>query len=149
MKIIAVTPAASIEPNVLRLRNATIIPEASSARIKPEQQQAADEAELLGQHGEDEIGVFLRQEIKLVLRALQVALADQPARTDGDHRLQDVIAGAQRILRRIEERQDAPLLVIVHEMPRQRRCRHGADGQRDEIAPLHAGQETHDGADYA
>ena len=48
---------------------------------------------------------------------VQEALAEQPARAERDLRLQDVIAGAERIALRIEEGEDAVLLVIVQELP--------------------------------
>src|SRR3546814_18322431 len=47
-----------------------------------------------------------------------------------DHRLQRVIAGAQRVVLRIEERQHPVLLVVVQELPDDRpRCQPGGDPQ--------------------
>ena len=51
------------------------------------------------------------------LRALQPALADDAARTDRDGRLYGVIAGTERVLRRVEQRQDALALVVVQRGP--------------------------------
>jgi hypothetical protein len=49
------------------------------------------------------------------------ALAEDAAGTDGDGGLDDVEALAQRILFRIEEREDAIALVVVQQVPGQRR----------------------------
>ena len=68
---------------------------------------------LLAERGEDEVGVLLGQEIELALGAEQEALAGHAARAERDLRLGDVIAGAQRILLRVEEDLDAAALVVV------------------------------------
>src|SRR5260221_4319016 len=86
-------------------------------RIKSEQGDAADETELLGQHGEDEVGLLLGQEVEMALRAVQEALAEEPARAERDLRLQDVIAGAERIVLGVEKGVDAVALVFRHMAP--------------------------------
>ena len=49
---------------------------------------------------------------------LQIALAEHAAGADRDLRLDDVIARAERIVLRIEERQHAlPLIVVQQELP--------------------------------
>ena len=56
---------------------------------------------------------MLGQEVELVLRAVQQALADPAAGADREDRLPRVPAGARRIERRIDEREQALLLVAV------------------------------------
>ena len=82
--------------------------------------ERADEADLLGQHGEDEVGLLLRQEAQLALRALQEALAPDAARAERDLRLDDVVAGAERIALGVEEGEHPLLLVVVQLLPEQR-----------------------------
>ncbi len=98
--------------------------------------RAADEAPLLGEHREDEVGVLLGQEVELVLRAVQVALAAEHARADGDLRLDDVVAGAERVGLRIEEGQQALLLVrleVAPELAARRRRRRAPRRRRARI----------------
>ena len=75
--------------------------------------EAADEAEFLADHGEDEVGLFFRQEVEMALGALQEALAPHASRTQGDFRLDDVVAGAERIALGMEEGVDAGALIVV------------------------------------
>ena len=75
--------------------------------------------------GEDEIGGALGQELQLRLAAVEIALAEHAAGADRDLRLDDVIAAAERIALRVEERQHAlPLIVVQQELPRAVRDRH-------------------------
>ena len=71
------TPAATSMPNVSRdnaaIRNARHSSKANSA----EQQDAADEAGLLADDGEDEVRLVLGHERERRLRALEQALAEQ------------------------------------------------------------------------
>src|SRR3546814_8541644 len=76
---------------------------------------AAHQTPFLRHGGEDEVGMPLRQIIQMALRALEEALAENSSGSDGDLRLADVIASAQRIAFRVEEDEDAVLLVIVQE----------------------------------
>jgi hypothetical protein len=62
-----------------------------------------------------------RDELELGLGAGFPALAEDAAGTDGDGGLDDVETLAQRILFRIEERDDAVALVVVQQVPGQRR----------------------------
>ena len=80
-------------------------------------QQLAEQAELLADDREDEVGRALRQEFELRLAAVHVALAEHAARADGDLRLDDVVAGAERVVFGIQEGQYALALIIVNEMP--------------------------------
>ena len=79
--------------------------------------RGADEAELLGQRGEDEVGVLLGQEVQPRLGALHVAAAGEAARAHGDLRLGDVVAGAERVGVGVEEGEDAAELVVLDELP--------------------------------
>ena len=93
----------------------------------------AEQAELLADHGEDEVGRALGQELELRLAAVHPALAEHAARADRDLRLDDVIAGAERVALRVEQRQHALALVVVHEVPgdRHRRAEHRDAAEHD------------------
>ena len=99
---------------------------------------------LLRPHGEDEVGVLLGQEGKLVLRSFAPALAAPLSRADRDDRLDGVVAGALGVGRRIEERQHAVLLVRLEDaLPGEDRpgdTRHRQDG---EVAPAHLREHHH------
>ena len=82
-----------------------------------DQHQVAHQAELLGKGGKDEIGRALGNELQVRLRAGHESLAKGPARTNGNHALDDVKSLAQRVTRRIEQRADALLLVVVQHRP--------------------------------
>jgi hypothetical protein len=70
--------------------------------------ERADEAELLRDHGVDEVGVRLRQ-VEQLLHARHQPLAEHAAGADRDQRLDDLEAVAERIGPGIEEReQPAP-----------------------------------------
>src|SRR3546814_130478 len=79
---------------------------AQQQEVKAQQGEAADQPEFLGQHGKDEVGLFLGQEVELALGALHEALAGERPGTEADHRLQRVVAGAQRIVLRVQERSE-------------------------------------------
>ena len=68
-------------------------------------------AEFLADDRNNEIGVPGRQELVLRLGALEVALAGQAARADGDLGLDDVVAGRGFVFGGIQEGNDAVLLV--------------------------------------
>jgi hypothetical protein len=65
--------------------------------VEEQHAEAADEAELLGQGGEDEVGLLFGQEVQLALRAQAKALAQKAAGAQGDLGLQDVVAVAGRV----------------------------------------------------
>ena len=96
--------------------------------IEREHQQLAEESEFLADHGEDEVGRTLRQELELRLAAVHVALAEDTARADRDLGLDDVISGAERVVLWIQESENSLSLVFVDEMPANPR---GADEQRN------------------
>ncbi len=64
--------------------------------VEEQDREAAQEAELLGQGREDEVGLFLGQEVELALRAQAIALAEEAAGAQGDLGLQDVVARCRR-----------------------------------------------------
>src|SRR3546814_9044394 len=80
----------------------------------------------------------LRQIIQMALRALEEALAENSSGSDGDLRLADVIASAQRIAFRVEEDEDAVLLVIVQEAEGD-----GDDGGQRQTRPHEQRSEEH------
>ncbi len=111
-------------------------------RIEHEQRDVADEAELLRIHREDEVGVPLRDELEVRLRAVQPALAGEAARAHGDRGLDDVVAGAERIARRVEQREDPAALVVVQERPQQRQRGGAGGGDGADHPPAHPGEEN-------
>src|SRR6185312_10529889 len=82
-----------------------------------ERDQHADEPKLLTDHGEDEVGVLLREKGQSLLRTLQVAAPEPATRSDRDDRLQDVITATARIDRRIEKDLQPLLPVARHVLP--------------------------------
>ncbi len=74
------------------------------------------------------------------LRAIGPAFAKQAARADSDFRLNDIVAGAQRVRVRIEQCHDALLLVIGHEFPEYKCSGHREHGERDHETYRQAGQ---------
>jgi hypothetical protein len=108
----------------------------------------ADESEFLGQRGEDEIRVLFGQEVEAALRALHEAAPGPSPRAERDLALRDVIARAQRVGGGVEERVDAPVLVVLQHLPRRAaRCQDGGHGTHagrdhaDEIGPVNAREE--------
>ena len=89
-----------------------------------------EQAELFADHREDEVRRALGQEFELRLAAVHPALAEHAAGADGDLRLDDVIAGAERIGLRIEEREHALALVVVQEAPAEPRADADDAGER-------------------
>src|SRR5882757_1222415 len=85
--------------------------------VQRENQQLAEQTEFFPDNREDEVSGAFRQEFQLRLAAVHVALAEDPARTDRDLGLNDVVAGTQRVVFGIQEREYALALVVVNEMP--------------------------------
>jgi hypothetical protein len=111
--------------------------------------QRAEQPQLLAHDRVDEVGVAHRQVRERLLRALQVALADEAARADRDLGLDDLVARAARVLLGVQERLDAPLLVVVQVIPQLRqRHRHGAvqrqHRQQHDDARARPGQQSHE-----
>src|SRR5579859_750312 len=97
-----------------------------------EQGEAPQEAELLGKDGKHEVGRALGYEAKLPLQPMQPALAEVAPRADRDSRLQQVVAGAERIAARVEEDLEPAALISVQQVGQRgdgdKRC----DGERRE-----------------
>ena len=81
------------------------------------------------------------------LRPLQEPLAPQPARAQRDLRLDDVVAGPQRIALRVHERRDPRLLVVVQVAERILRRKRDWDRHRRDLPPPHPGRQEHRRAD--
>jgi hypothetical protein len=75
--------------------------------VEEDQQTIAEQAPFFGKNREDEVGVFFRDELEVGLGAVQVALAESAAGADGDGRLDDVVAGTERIGGGVDQGQDA------------------------------------------
>ena len=130
-------PGDQARERVLRLRR-DVQPAADDEHVQQISTKQPDQPPFLADHGEDEIGRALRQELELRLAAVHVALAEHAARADRDLRLDGVIAGAERVGLRIEEREHALPLIVVQEVPDDR---HGADDERaqpEDVAQLQA-----------
>lgn len=87
--------------------------------------------------------MVFRQEVQLALGPLEEAFAKEHARTDGDLRLDDMIAGAKGVGIGIEEDRNTGLLVILEEMPAYRRQ---DDAGQEDVAQeghLDAADEEH------
>ena len=95
------------------------------------------QAELLARDGEDEVGVLLGHEAGAGLRAVEEALAEEPAVADGDARLLGVVAGAPRVEPGVGEGEEAVDLVGL-EHPH----RHRGDGATDDAAERQARPAT-------
>ena len=109
-------------------------------------EHGADEAKLLGNVGEDEVGVRLGQ-VEELLHAFHVAAAGEAAGADGDERLVDVEAGALRIGIGIEEDQHALAAPRNHEKQRGQAGQQRRTAAPKQILPLHSGQDQHHGGD--
>src|SRR5690606_9384415 len=81
--------------------------------VHPQQRESADQPELLREHRKDEVGLSLRQEVEVALSTFEKSLAEDTSRPKGDLGLHDVVAGAERIGRRVEEHEHSASLVVV------------------------------------
>ena len=108
-----------------------------------QQHQVAEQPELLRVNRKDEVGRAFRNEIKVSLRSFQPALADETSGADRDGRLYGVISGAERILRRVDEREDALTLVIVQHRPHQRQACGARDSDTGDDLPRQPGEKQH------
>ena len=105
---------------------------------------APSRSEFLADHRVDEVGGALRQEFELALRAVEQALAEYAAGADGDLRLDDVIAGAELVRFRIEQREYALFLVFVeHIVPGEPGRGRASRRQAEHHAELQAGHDHH------
>jgi hypothetical protein len=116
---------------------------ANHQQVERQQDQVAKQAKFFGVHGKDKVSGALGDEFQVGLRAAEPALAGGAAGADGDHRLDDVVAGAQRVGAGVDQGEYALALVIVHHVPHKRQA--GAKRHRagDHHFPRQAGEEQH------
>src|SRR3989442_3791603 len=80
---------------------------------KCQEDEAAEQAELLGERRENEVGRSFRDEAELTLHPMQPAAAEHPSGSDRDPRLDQVVPRAQRVQVGVEEDLEPPLLVTT------------------------------------
>ena len=97
MTTIAVMPVARKRANGSSVRSADAQSAKQEDAEQQDDQQRSPQPQLFGDVGEDEVGMRLGK-IEQLLLAFHQARAGEPARTDGDHRLDDVKSIALRIL---------------------------------------------------
>src|SRR5829696_412010 len=102
-----------------------------------EQGHGAGEAELLADHGEDEVGLLLGHVLEVGLGAAQVALAPDPARADGDQGLPRVVGETSSTVvgARVDERGQALLLVLAQDVELEHADRPHHPDQRQDQQP--------------
>src|SRR5215831_68140 len=113
--------------------------------IAQQQDETADEPPHLGEYGEDEIRVTLREKGQPALRRAGHALAQELARSNRDFGLDHVVRAPERIAKRVQEDEDPFSLVFLERKPPQRQRRQRHEGQAPEELEAHAGsdQENH------
>lgn len=98
-----------------------------------------DEALLLADGAEDEVGILLRHVVEFGLRAVHEAFSGEPPGADGDFRLVDVV-GCVAVLLNAEQHADARALVILEDMVQREVGKveesHAADGEHGDEEPL-------------
>ncbi len=78
------------------------------------------------------------------LAAVQPTLAEQPAGSDRNLGLNNMVAGAQRVAFRIDERQYALLLIIEHDdIPENRQRNERGEHRAGDVAHTDAGEKNH------
>ena len=86
--------------------------QADEQRQEEKQQHGgAHKAPFLANGAKNEVGALFGHEFEFCLRALQIALASESARPDGNHRLVDVVARALQIDLNAKQMVDAGALV--------------------------------------
>ena len=130
---IIVMPSARNAPKLSGARIAVRRPRQAITQKHSTTSDGAEQPGLFGDHREDEVGVRLGQ-VEQLLHAAHQALAEHAAGADGDQRLDDLEAVAERIGPRIHERQQAPAAIVgLHQdhverrQRQQRRRRAGSD----------------------
>ena len=83
--------------------------------IEHQEHRCAQEPVAFADHGEDEVGVVLRKEVQRGLRR-HVPAAGERARSDGDHGLDDVVAGPLGVLAGVDEDEQPVELVLLDEV---------------------------------
>ena len=82
-----------------------------------------EKALLLAYGAEDEVGVLFRHELELCLRPVQESLALQPARSDGDLALVDIVTCPGKVFVKSQKHVDAHTLVGLHDIIQHIVCR--------------------------
>ena len=82
---------------------------------KQEQDDGAHKAPFFAKNREYEVRVMFRNEVELVLRPVEVALAEKPARPHRNLRLYRMITVSCRVRLRVEETEDTHFLIGLHE----------------------------------
>ena len=112
---------------------------ATSQSEQRDHQRDAGEAELLGDHREQEIGVRFGQ-VEQLLDARAQADAEPLAAPEGDQRVRQLVALAERVGPRVHEAEDA-----LHAVRRREHQQREAGGQqreqRGEVPPVHAAEK--------
>ena len=93
--------------------------------------------------GEDEVGSTLRNEAERALEAVQPAVAGEPTGADRDPRLEQVVAGAERVAHWVQEDLQALLLVPVEDVWQDRGGSHHQRRQRRQVEAGGAAQDQH------
>ena len=110
-------------------------------QVEHQQDAAPEQPVLFGKDGKDEVGMALRDEFQMGLSALQPALAEGAAGTDGDGRLNDVITGPKGVRGGVDQCQDASPLVVVQDGPDEGRGGRPGNDHADDDLPRQAGKE--------
>ena len=130
--IIVVRPSATNEPNVSSARIEMRRPAPRDHAEAEQDAGGADEPELLADDRVDEVGVRLGQ-VEQLLHAGHQPAAEDAAGADGDQRLDDLEAVAERIGPRIPERQQ-PAAAVRRADEHEVEHGQGAEHRADEIA---------------
>ena len=100
----AVMPAARSAPNRSAARAAARMPSTANPANEREHEHAAEQAELLGDDREDEVGVRVREEVPLGPAGAEPD-AGPAAAADRDQRLRDLVALVRLVGERVQERE--------------------------------------------
>src|SRR5690606_39706640 len=80
----------------------------------------------------------------MALRPRQQPLAKDPAGAEGNLRLHDMIARAERIILGVEKGENALFLVVMQELESEKRARDGDAGQQRKLPEPHPGGKKDD-----
>ena len=141
-------PPATIAQNASRAIVIMRRPRQTIEQVEAEQQRRAEEAALLGERGEDEVGVVLGQVVQPRLRRTLDAAPVETARVNRRDRLRLVVGGTGRILLEIREVEPRRLVGLEHldadggqEPDDARREQRDDADEESEMAPADSGDE--------
>ncbi len=142
---IVVRPRARNDPKLSGARNAIRSPRQLMTQKQIMHHGRADETELLGNHRVDEIRVRFGK-IEELLHAIHQASTPDATRADGDERLDDLKACAERVFPGVEKGQHPlPPVGCAHDEKRDRRqC---AERRAEDVGVVEASGEDHHGGD--